>query len=208
VDAEKSIEEALNRHGRTPVLVASLARTYALWGRKSEAEKLLQELQDRERNEYILPIDFARIHAALGNKDEAFTWLEKAHQERGWHMVLIRVSTWWDPLRKDPRFDEVLKRMNFPEAPDSGNAEKLVKPVQAPIEKIAVLPFTSISSESGEEWFVDGMTDALITQLGKIKALTVISRTSAMQYKNISKPMPEIAQDLGANRRFSYSFGQ
>jgi TolB-like protein/Flp pilus assembly protein TadD len=89
--------------------------------------------------------------------------------------------------------------MNFPEAPDSEPAAKPVEVAQAPIEKIAVLPFTSISSESGEEWFVDGMTDALITQLGKIKALTVISRTSAMQYKNVSKPMREIAQDLGVD---------
>jgi TolB-like protein/Flp pilus assembly protein TadD len=88
--------------------------------------------------------------------------------------------------------------MNFPEAPVS----EPVKPgeaAKAPIEKIAVLPFTSFSSESDEEWFVDGMTDALITQLGKIKALTVISRTSAMQYKNVSKPMREIARDLGVD---------
>jgi TolB-like protein/Flp pilus assembly protein TadD len=89
--------------------------------------------------------------------------------------------------------------MNFPKAPDSGTAVKPSEATQAPIEKIAVLPFTSISSESGEEWFVDGMTDALITQLGKIKALTVISRTSAMQYKNVSKPMRQIAQDLGVD---------
>jgi TolB-like protein/Tfp pilus assembly protein PilF len=75
----------------------------------------------------------------------------------------------------------------------------LAEPAQTPIEKIAVLPFTSISSEAGEEWFVDGITEALITQLGKIKALTVISRTSAMQYKNVSKPMPEIAKDLGVD---------
>jgi TolB-like protein/Flp pilus assembly protein TadD len=143
-----------------------------LWGRKSEAEKLLQELQDRDRDEYILSSDFARVYAALGNKDEALTWLEKAHQEREWYMILLRVSPWWD------------------------SAAKPMDAAQEPIEKIAVLPFTSISSEAGEEWFVDGMTDALITQLGKIKALTVISRTSAMQYKNVSKPMRDVAREL------------
>jgi TolB-like protein/Flp pilus assembly protein TadD len=198
-DAEKSIEEALNHHGRTVSLVASLARTYALWGRKSEAEKLLQELQDRDRDEYILSSDFARVHAALGNKDEALIWLEKAHQEREWYMILLRVSPWWDSLRSDTRFEDLVQRMNFPEAPDSGVVSEPIEAAQAPIEKIAVLPFTSISSEAGEEWFVDGMTDALITQLGKIKALTVKSRTSAMQYKNISKPMSEIARDLGVD---------
>jgi len=195
-DAEKSIEEALNHHGRIAGLVASLARTYALWGRKDEAEKLLQELQDRDRDEYILPSDFARVYAALGNKDEAFKWLEKAYLDREWNMILIKVTPGWDSLSSDPQFDDLVKRMNFPEAPSSVPESKSIETAKTPIEKIAVLPFTSISSESGEEWFVDGMTDALITQLGKIKALTVISRTSAMQYKNVSKPMREIAREL------------
>jgi TolB-like protein/Flp pilus assembly protein TadD len=170
-----------------------------LWGRKSEAEKLLRELQDRYREEYILPSDFARVHAALGNKDEALTWLEKAHQEREWNMILIRVSPWWDSLRSDPRFDDLVERMNFPEAPVSATTAEPAEATQAPIEKIAVLPFTSISSEAGEEWFVDGMTVTLTTQLGKIKALTVISSRSAMELKGASKPVREIARELGVD---------
>jgi TolB-like protein/Tfp pilus assembly protein PilF len=114
-------------------------------------------------------------------------------------MNWLKVQFFYDSLRDDPRFGDLLQRMNFPKAPVSGTAVVPVEVAQAPIEKIAVLPFTSISSESGEEWFVDGMTDALITQLGKIKALTVKSRTSAMQYKNISKSMSEIAQELGVD---------
>jgi tetratricopeptide (TPR) repeat protein len=107
-DAEKSIEEALNHHGRTAGLVASLARTYALWGRKNESEKLLKELQERATSEYVLPTYFAGVHAALGNKDEALTWLEKAHQEREWDMVLIRVLPRWDSLRSDTRFEDLV----------------------------------------------------------------------------------------------------
>jgi TolB-like protein/Flp pilus assembly protein TadD len=114
-------------------------------------------------------------------------------------MNWLKVQFFYDSLRDDPRFGDLLQRMNFPEAPDSGATPKPIEAAQAPIEKIAVLPFTSLSSEAGEEWFVDGMTDALITQLGKIKALTVISRTSAMQYKNVSKSMREIARDLGVD---------
>jgi TolB-like protein len=114
-------------------------------------------------------------------------------------MLFIRIWPFWDPLRTDPRFDGLVRRMNFPEIPVSETATKQEEAVKTPIEKVAVLPFTSISSEPSEDWFVDGMTDALITQLGKIKALTVISRTSAMQYKDISKPILEIAQDLGVD---------
>jgi TolB-like protein/Flp pilus assembly protein TadD len=198
-EAVATIEKGMSLAGRTQRSMALLGRAYALSGRKAEAETLLQELQERATSEYILPTCFAGVYASLGNTDEAFRWLEKAYQERNWGMVWLKISPSWDSLRSDPRFDDLLKRMNFPEAPDSGTAVEPAEAAEAPIEKIAVLPFTSISSESGEEWFVDGMTDALITQLGKIKALTVISRTSAMQYKNVSKSMREISWELGVD---------
>jgi TolB-like protein/Flp pilus assembly protein TadD len=198
-EAVTTIERAMILAGRTPQLVANLARAYSMSGRKHEAETLLQELQERDKRGYVSPIYFAEVYVSLGNKDEAIKWLEKAHQEQNYGMLFIRIWPFWDPLRTDPRFDGLVRHMNFPEVPVSETATKPEEATQAPIEKIAVLPFTSISSEAGEEWFVDGMTDALITQLGKIKALTVISRTSAMQYKNVSKPMREIAQDLGVD---------
>jgi len=201
-EAVATIEKAMNLDGRTADLISALGMAYALSGRKDEAEMLLQELQQRATSEYVLPTYFAQLYTSLGNKDEAFRSLERAYQERNSGMLWLRIP-WsfqsWDPLRSDPRFDDLVERMNFPEAPISEPAARPVETAQVPIEKIAVLPFTSISSEASEEWFVDGMTDALITQLGKIKALTVKSRTSAMQYKNISKPMSEIARELGVD---------
>ncbi|MHC4172663.1 MAG: protein kinase domain-containing protein [Planctomycetota bacterium] len=198
-EAEESISKAMDIAGRTPDLLVDLASIYALSDRKDDAETLLQELQKSATSEYVSPTFFAEVYASLGNTDEAFRWLEKAYKERNWGMLFLRIWPLWDPLRSDPRFDDLVQRINFPETPASSTVAEPRKAAQAPIEKIAVLPFTSISSESREEWFVDGMTDALITQLGKIKALTVISRTSAMQYKNVSKPMREIARDLGVD---------
>jgi TolB-like protein/Flp pilus assembly protein TadD len=64
------------------------------------------------------------------------------------------------------------------------------------IESIAVLPFVNASGDPNEEYFVDGMTDALIADLAKIRALKVISRTSAMQFKGVKKPLPDIAREL------------
>jgi TolB-like protein/Tfp pilus assembly protein PilF/predicted Ser/Thr protein kinase len=198
-EAVASVEKGMSPAGRTSRLVCQLGRAYALSGRKDEAEILVQELQQRATSEYVFPVDFAWLYATLGNTDEAFRWLERAYQERHFSLWRLRMPSLWESLRSDPRFDDLVQRMNFPEAPDSGTAAKPSEATQEPIEKIAVLPFTSISSEAGEEWFVDGMTDALITQLGKIKALTVISRTSAMQYKNVSKPMREISRELGVD---------
>jgi TolB-like protein/Tfp pilus assembly protein PilF len=67
------------------------------------------------------------------------------------------------------------------------------------IQALAVLPLKDLSGERGHEYFADGMTEALITCLAKIKALRVISRTSAMQYKGVRKSLPQIARELNVD---------
>ncbi len=67
------------------------------------------------------------------------------------------------------------------------------------IESIAVLPLENLSGDKEQEYFADGMTEALITDLGKIGALRVISRTSVMQYKDTKKPLPQIARELNVD---------
>lgn len=64
------------------------------------------------------------------------------------------------------------------------------------IRSLAVLPLENLSGDANQEYFVDGMTDELTTNLAKIKSLRVISRTSAMQYKNVRKPLADIARSL------------
>jgi tetratricopeptide (TPR) repeat protein len=114
-EAVASIEKAMSLAGRTPFVVAALGRAYAFSGRKDQAETLLQELKERDRSEYVSPIYFALLYEALGNTDEAFQWLEKAYQERSWLMFSLRTPSYWESLRTDPRFDDLLQRMNFPE---------------------------------------------------------------------------------------------
>ncbi len=65
-----------------------------------------------------------------------------------------------------------------------------------PIHSIAVLPLENLSGDTSQEYFADGMTDALITDLAQISSLRVISRTSAMHYKGSHQPLPEIAREL------------
>src|SRR6058998_673174 len=67
------------------------------------------------------------------------------------------------------------------------------------IRSLAVLPLESLSSDSSQEYFADGMTDELISDLGQISALRVISRTSVMQYKGVRKPLPQIARELNVD---------
>ena len=67
------------------------------------------------------------------------------------------------------------------------------------IGSIVVLPFQNLSNDSTQDYFVDGMTDALIGDLAKLGALRVISRTSAMHYKGSQKFLPEIARELNVD---------
>src|SRR5215472_5719410 len=68
-----------------------------------------------------------------------------------------------------------------------------------PIRSIAVLPLENLSSDPEQEYFSDGMTDELITDLAKLRGLRVISRTSVLEFKRVKKPLREIAQRLGVD---------
>ncbi len=67
------------------------------------------------------------------------------------------------------------------------------------IRSIAVLPLANLSGDPTQDYFADGMTDELITALAKDRSLRVVSRTSAMRYKGASRPLPEIARELGVD---------
>ena len=67
------------------------------------------------------------------------------------------------------------------------------------IHSLAVLPLENLSNDTSQDYFADGMTDELITNLGQISAIRVISRTSAMAYKGVHKPLSEIARELNVD---------
>jgi serine/threonine-protein kinase len=67
------------------------------------------------------------------------------------------------------------------------------------IRSLAVLPLDNVSRDPAQEYFADGMTEALISDLARLKALRVISRTSAMKYKGVQKALPEIARELNVD---------
>ena len=67
------------------------------------------------------------------------------------------------------------------------------------IRSLAVLPLSNLSRDPDQLYFVDGMTEALITDLARIRSLKVISRTSSMLYRDTPKPLPEIARELGVD---------
>jgi eukaryotic-like serine/threonine-protein kinase len=103
---ELSHSFALNSH---PTTRAWLAYAHARAGQRAEALKLVRELEALARHERISPIYLARAYTGLGDKGRAFNWLHKSYTERSDHLLTLGVEPAYDPLRKDPRFTELLR---------------------------------------------------------------------------------------------------
>ena len=82
-------------------------------GKRAEAQKVLDELQEQSKRRYVSPYLIALVYLGLSNKDQAFSWLEKAYDERSVNLMYLKVEPMLDPLRSDPRFAELLRRMNL-----------------------------------------------------------------------------------------------
>ncbi len=96
---------------------ARLVYLYAASGRRKEALKAIQELRRLSVRQYVDPFDMAIAYAGLGDKDSVFEWLRKAYDERSEEMTVLKAEPFFDPLRSDPRFRDLLRRMNFPSDP-------------------------------------------------------------------------------------------
>jgi serine/threonine protein kinase/tetratricopeptide (TPR) repeat protein len=100
--------------GATRRQTDSYAIAYALSGRRREAEAALRELIDRARTSDQTYYSIALVQTALGNHDAAFAWLNRAYDARSATLWLVNSEMKFDPLRNDPRFEDLLHRMKFP----------------------------------------------------------------------------------------------
>jgi len=98
------------------VLQAELVRAYALSGQRTEAQQELLELLSRAKRSHVSGYILATVYTALGDKAQAFAQLQRAYEQRSFFLALIKDDPELDSLRSDPRFEEVLHRMNFPGA--------------------------------------------------------------------------------------------
>ncbi len=121
VPNQRSLSLALSLQGRHQEAIELLkqlqtttdielkASLYARAGRRDESLKQLRELKARAAREYVSPVSLARVYIGLGDKEQALVWLRKAYGERSAYLVNIGVHPAYDPLRSDPRFDELLR---------------------------------------------------------------------------------------------------
>jgi DNA-binding winged helix-turn-helix (wHTH) protein/TolB-like protein/Flp pilus assembly protein TadD len=94
--------------------IAALGYAYAVAGKRAEARKVIDDLAELSKRKYVSPSFIAGIYANLGERDQAFAWLEKAYQERHPSMTFIGVDAVFDPVRSDPRFADLVRRVGLP----------------------------------------------------------------------------------------------
>jgi tetratricopeptide (TPR) repeat protein len=112
-DAIPVLERTVTMMERSPGTIDSLATAYGYAGRRTEALRLINELKQRRKTSYVSAGALIDPYLALGDYDEAFAWLERAYQEKSASLQYLKVYPLFDPVRKDPRFADLLRRVGL-----------------------------------------------------------------------------------------------
>jgi DNA-binding winged helix-turn-helix (wHTH) protein/TolB-like protein/tetratricopeptide (TPR) repeat protein len=112
-EALAELEKAVTLSGGSPLMKGALGVGYAMAGDRAAAERMLAELETLRGQSYASALDFAAIHAALGDRERAFRWLDQAAAERAFHLIYLEVWPELDPLRADPRFSALVRRLGL-----------------------------------------------------------------------------------------------
>jgi hypothetical protein len=106
----------IEKGGATTAYVAALGHVYATSGRRTAALQILKDLETRSKSEYVSSLDIATVRLGLGDTDAALALLERAVQAHDGGLVFLAVDPRYDPVRRDPRFQCLLRRIGFPDS--------------------------------------------------------------------------------------------
>jgi tetratricopeptide (TPR) repeat protein len=110
----EAIEELRKAGDLTAEPYATIGYVYARMGRRADALKVLADLKERSKHEYVAPCFIAKIYIALGDREQAFAWFEKGYQQRDSWLTFLKGDPMYDPIRSDPRFGYLLRRVGLP----------------------------------------------------------------------------------------------
>jgi serine/threonine-protein kinase len=113
-EAENAIRDGMALPGpKVPSTEAALGYVLARSGRRAEAEQLLASLEEQHRTGYVSAVVFATLHLGLDQLQPALDWMEQAYEERRGWMAYLKVNPIVDPLRGDPRFEALVRKMRL-----------------------------------------------------------------------------------------------
>jgi tetratricopeptide (TPR) repeat protein len=111
------LRQRLTMPDRRPglALISSLGHAYAVAGQRAEAQKMLNELHGLTKTRYVSAYHVGLIYTGLGDKEQAFHWLGKAADEGFHQLIWLKVEPRFAPLRSDPRFADLVRRIGLPQ---------------------------------------------------------------------------------------------
>ena len=112
-DAIPVLEKAVSLSSGSPAATGVLIRAYAHAGRRSDALRLLAELKQRRKAGYIPAAAFVNAYLGLGDNEQAFYWLEQAYKEQSNILQFLKTHPYFDPIRGDPRFADLVRRVGL-----------------------------------------------------------------------------------------------
>lgn len=129
MEAEGRYQEAIEEFERAvqisdvAALWSSLGHAYGMAGRRQDANRVIQRLHDFAKQHCVSPNYEAAVYVGLGEYDRAMDLYERAYAERSWAMVWFRIAHNLKPLHGTPRFEALLKKMDFPPEPEPKGAK-------------------------------------------------------------------------------------
>ena len=169
---------------------------------REEIQKQLWPVNTNVEFEHSVNAAIKRLRDALDDDADAPRYIETL-PKRGYRLIATIDHATPSASRRRPKWIWVASVAAFAAAAlallfalNVSGVRNRTSPTRKPVESLAVLPLTNLSDDPSQDYFVDGMTEALITELGKISSLRVISRQSMMQYKGTNKSAPQIAREL------------
>jgi len=107
------LEKAVSITDRSAAVIAVLIRAYAYAGRRNDALRFLEELKRRREKGYVPAGAFVNAYLGLDDREQIFIWLERAYQEQSNILQFVKVHPYFDPVREDPRFKDLIQRVGL-----------------------------------------------------------------------------------------------
>jgi Flp pilus assembly protein TadD len=113
-EAIEELKKAVSLSEGSPVPMGHLGFAYGLEGATADANKTLADLNTLANRQYVPSSAVALVFVGLGDRSKALDWLEQAYQEHDFAMVFLDVAPWFNGVRTEPRFEQLLRRMQLP----------------------------------------------------------------------------------------------
>jgi len=111
--AIEELQQGLRESGSHPRFVSALGHAYAISGQRRMAEESLARLKEQAKHRYVAQYEIAVIYVGLQEKERAWKYLETSDTDHCWGTIFVRVDPRFDSVRGDPRYRDLLRRMNL-----------------------------------------------------------------------------------------------